>query len=120
METFDLTERVDVVAKPADFDDWDGLLALLRDAFATMGGRIDPPLSLHGFDAAKLVAKAEEEELVLAFADGTLAGCLFAVRAATRSISARSPCARACGAAVLPGACLPRPRQARIRAASQL
>jgi len=56
----------------------DGLLALLRDAFAYMEGRSDPPASLHLLDAAKLAAKAAEEELVLAFVDGTLAGCLFA------------------------------------------
>jgi GNAT superfamily N-acetyltransferase len=78
MESFDLTERVQVFAKPADFADWDGLLALLRDAFAYMDGRIDPPSSLHGFDAARLAAKAAEEELVLAFVEGALAGCLFA------------------------------------------
>lgn len=78
MEPFDLTARVDVVAKPVGFDDWDGLLALLRDAFAYMDGRIDPPSSLHGFNAARLAAKAAEEELVLAFVDGALAGCLFA------------------------------------------
>lgn len=78
MEPFDLTARVEVVAKPAEFADWNGLLALLRDAFATMDGRIDPPSSLHDFDAARLAAKAAEEELVLAFVDGALAGCLFA------------------------------------------
>lgn len=78
METFDLTERIEVIAKPVGFADWDGLLALLRDAFAYMAGRIDPPSSLHGFDAAKLADKAAEEELVLAFVEGTLAGCLFA------------------------------------------
>jgi GNAT superfamily N-acetyltransferase len=80
MEAFDpeAAERIDVVVKPEDFDDWVGLLALLREAFASMDGRIDPPSSLHHFDAAKLAAKAAEEELVLAFQDGTLAGCLFA------------------------------------------
>jgi len=71
-------DTIDVVAAPADFGDWDDLLALLRESFAYMDGRIDPPSSLHGLDAAKLAAKAEAEELVLAFADGTLAGCLFA------------------------------------------
>jgi GNAT superfamily N-acetyltransferase len=71
-------DRIDIVAKPEGFDDWAGLLALLREAFASMDGRIDPPSSLHGFDAAKLAAKAAEEELVLAFQDGALAGCLFA------------------------------------------
>jgi GNAT superfamily N-acetyltransferase len=70
--------RIDVIAKPEGFDDWTGLLALLRESFAYMDGRIDPPSSLHRFDAEKLAAKAREEELVLAFVDGALAGCLFA------------------------------------------
>lgn len=65
---------------PAGFDDWDGLLVLLRESFAYMEGRIDPPSSLNGFDAAKLAAKAAEEELILAFAGGRLAGCLFAAQ----------------------------------------
>src|SRR3546814_13400491 len=43
-----------------------------------MDGRIDPPSSLHRFDAAKLAAKARDEELVLAFVNSELAGCLFA------------------------------------------
>jgi len=71
-------DAIEVVVKPAGFADWDGLLALLRESFAYMEGRIDPPSSLHSFDAAKLAAKAAEEELVLAFAGGRLAGCLFA------------------------------------------
>jgi GNAT superfamily N-acetyltransferase len=79
METSDLTERIEVVAKPLDFADWEGLLALLRNAFAYMDGRIDPPSSLHQLDVAKLAVKAQEEELILAFMDGTLVGCLFAV-----------------------------------------
>jgi GNAT superfamily N-acetyltransferase len=74
----DAEERVDVGVKPAGFDDWTGLLALLRECFAFMDGRIDPPSSLHGFDAAKLAKKAATEELVLAFQGGALVGCLFA------------------------------------------
>ncbi|GAB4376598.1 MAG: GNAT family N-acetyltransferase [Kiloniellaceae bacterium] len=74
----DTPEKIDIVARPDGFGDWDGLLALLREAFACMEGRIDPPSSLHSFDAAKLAAKAAEEDLILAFADGRLAGCLFA------------------------------------------
>lgn len=67
-----------VVAQPEGFDDWDGLLALLRESFAYMDGRIDPPSSLHAFDAATLKAKAAEEELILTLLDGALVGCLFA------------------------------------------
>ena len=72
-------DPIEVVAQPKGFDDWAGLLDLLRQSFAYMEGRIDPPSSLHSFDEAKLAAKAAEEELILAFADGKLAGCLFAV-----------------------------------------
>ncbi|HMA13395.1 MAG TPA: GNAT family N-acetyltransferase [Kiloniellaceae bacterium] len=71
-------QSIDVVAAPADFADWVGLLALLREAFAYMDGRIDPPSSLHSFDAEKLAAKAKEEELILALMGGALVGCLFA------------------------------------------
>jgi N-acetylglutamate synthase-like GNAT family acetyltransferase len=75
----DTAERIDVVVKPEGFDDWAGLLALLRESFATMEGRIDPPSSLHAFDEEKLKVKAAAEDLLLAFMDGVLAGCLFAV-----------------------------------------
>lgn len=78
MENFERAELIDVVAAPTAFDDWEELLALLRESFAYMEGRIDPPSSLHSFDAAKLAAKAKEEELILAFMDGALVGCLFA------------------------------------------
>src|SRR3546814_3348482 len=80
MESFttNLQPRIEVLAKPADFDDWTGLLALLRESFAYMEGRIDPLSSLHRLDASKLAVKAMEEELVLAYVDGALAGCLFA------------------------------------------
>ncbi|MGF1592719.1 MAG: GNAT family N-acetyltransferase [Kiloniellaceae bacterium] len=73
-----IAERIEIVANPRDFDDWDGLLALLREAFAYMDGRIDPPSSLHALDLQQLAAKAAAEEMILAFADGALAGCLFA------------------------------------------
>lgn len=77
MET--LAESVDVVVRPAGFDDWNGLLALLRESFAYMEGRIDPPSSLHNLNAGGLAQKADEEDLILAFVDSVLAGCLFAV-----------------------------------------
>src|SRR3546814_3095952 len=71
MESFttNLQPRIEVLAKPADFDDWTGLPALLRESFAYMEGRIDPLSSLHRLDASKLAVKAMEEELVLAYVD---------------------------------------------------
>ena len=70
---------IEVVAKPEGFDDLGGLLALLREAFAYMEGRIDPPSSLHRLDAAGLADKSAAEELILAIRNGELVGCLFAV-----------------------------------------
>ena len=71
-----------VEVRPADaFADWEGLLGLLRRAFAFMEGRIDPPSSLRRLDAPALARKAAEERLFLAWREGTLAGCaFFAVR----------------------------------------
>jgi GNAT superfamily N-acetyltransferase len=67
-----------VDVRPADgFADWDGLLALLRRAFAFMEGRIDPPSSLHRLDAAGLADKARAGRCFLAFSGGRLAGCVF-------------------------------------------
>src|SRR3546814_3322401 len=73
-----MEERIDIVTKPTGFDDWAGLFALLRESFAFMDGRIDPPSSLHRFDAAKLAVKARDEEPVLAFENSELPGCLYA------------------------------------------
>ena len=66
------------VRPAATFGDWEALMALLHAAFAFQEGRIDPPSSLHSFDAASIAAKAKEERLFLAFDDGRLAGCIFA------------------------------------------
>ena len=50
---------------------------MLHRAFAYMQGRIDPPSSLHRLDAQGLGRKAADEICLLAYEDGTLAGCLF-------------------------------------------
>ena len=63
---------------PPGFDDWAALHRLLREAFAFMDARIDPPSSMHRLDADALAAKAADERLILARDDdGTLVGCLF-------------------------------------------
>ena len=62
---------------PADFADWEGLLALIRRAFAFMDGTIDPPSSVHRLDAAGLADKAKAELCLVAMVDGTIAGCAF-------------------------------------------
>jgi GNAT superfamily N-acetyltransferase len=63
---------------PRDFDDWPGLLALLRQAYASMDGRIDPPSSLDGMTAEDLRARAAHETLILAVGEPGLLGCAFA------------------------------------------
>lgn len=58
-----------------DFDDWEGLHALLVRAFAYMEGRIDPPSSLNRMTMDTLREKASAETLLLARDGETLVGC---------------------------------------------
>jgi N-acetylglutamate synthase-like GNAT family acetyltransferase len=67
---------VRIAELPTDFADWQGLLDLIRSAFACMDGRIDPPSSAHGLTIGALEAKAQSEIVHLAF-DKALAGCVF-------------------------------------------
>lgn len=69
---------IEVVRRPHGFDDWKALLALLRESFAFMEGRIDPPSSLHDLSEEGLAEKSTAEEVLLAFDGQQLAGCLFA------------------------------------------
>lgn len=67
----------DVVISSADahFRDWARLHALLVECFAYMEGRIDPPSSLTRMPPEVLAAKAREETLLIAVANGVLIGC---------------------------------------------
>ena len=69
---------VDIASAAIDFQDWSGLLELLHAAFAFHAGRIDPPSSLHQFDATSIAFKAKEEELFVAVEGNELLGCVFA------------------------------------------
>lgn len=62
---------------PPDFDDWNGLLTLLQQAFAYMAPRIDPPSSLNRLDADGLRHKAQRETLIIARDGPQLLGCAF-------------------------------------------
>ena len=62
---------------PTDFSDWSALHQLLRDAFASMDGRIDPPSSLTTMTLADVTAKAAREDLFLIRQDGAPVACLF-------------------------------------------
>lgn len=74
----DYSDEVRVAVAPPGFSDWEGLLALLRSAYAYMDTRIDPPSSLLRMDAEQLEQKARDEILILALAAERLVGCAFA------------------------------------------
>ena len=64
-----------------EFAQWDALLGLIQASFAYMQGRINPPSSALGLDAAALAARAKTETLIVAQAqNGTLLGCAFCAR----------------------------------------
>nr|WP_307157745.1 GNAT family N-acetyltransferase [Rhizobium paknamense] len=59
------------------FTDWDGLLALVLNAFDYMHPLIDPPSSALKLTPESLKAKAHEEIGYIALDEGRLVGCLF-------------------------------------------
>ena len=69
---------IQIVRAAKGFSDWSGLLRLLREAFAYMDGRIDPPSSLHALTPVSIAAKAQAEALFLATDQNDLVGCIFA------------------------------------------
>ena len=69
---------VQVCVAPKDFSGWSALLALLRESFADMALRIDPPSSLQKMGIGELRAKARTESLIIASDDAGLVGCAFA------------------------------------------
>ncbi len=75
-----LAEPVDwpVETAPAGFDDWLGLLELIRRSFAGMSGRIDPPSSMLALTPGSLAEKARAETLLLVRDDaGRPLACAF-------------------------------------------
>jgi GNAT superfamily N-acetyltransferase len=67
-----------ITLSPSRFSDWPRLLGLLRESFAYMDARIDPPSSLTRMGLDELRAKAAEETLIIATEAGDLIGCAFA------------------------------------------
>jgi GNAT superfamily N-acetyltransferase len=49
--------------RASDPYDWAALLALIRDAFGPMEGRIDPPSSVHALTAMSLATQARTDEI---------------------------------------------------------
>jgi N-acetylglutamate synthase-like GNAT family acetyltransferase len=62
---------------PADFADWERVLALIVGAFAYMKDRIDPPSSARLLTPQSMAADAAKGALLLAEVRGALAGCVF-------------------------------------------
>lgn len=67
-----------ISVSPQGFTNWPGLHALLREAFAYMDARIDPPSSLARMGVGELKAKAGDETLIIATEGEALVGCAFA------------------------------------------
>lgn len=63
---------------PTGFSDWPQLVDLIRDSFAYMDTRIDPPSSLKKMGIEEFKAKAVEETLIVAEEDRKIVGCAFA------------------------------------------
>ena len=62
---------------PAGFEDWSGLLQLMRQAFAHTIGKVDPPSTVYSLTPEDLASRAEREHLLLATDQDQLVGCLF-------------------------------------------
>ncbi|MGE0281546.1 MAG: GNAT family N-acetyltransferase [Rhizobiaceae bacterium] len=69
---------VQISRLPEHFDDWDGLLALISEAFAYMDGIVEPPSSARRLTPQVLIDKARQETCFIATEEGRLIGCIFA------------------------------------------
>lgn len=67
-----------ISVSPEGFSDWPQLLSLLRESFAYMDSRIDPPSSLARMGIDEFKAKAADETLIVATEGQNLIGCAFA------------------------------------------
>lgn len=66
-----------IIVSPPAFSDWAQLVGLLRESFAYMEARIDPPSSLTKMGIEEFKVKAVEETLIVAREDQQLLGCAF-------------------------------------------
>lgn len=67
-----------ISVSPAGFSDWPQLVFLIRESFAYMDSRIDPPSSLKRMGIEEFKSKAIEETLIVAEDDRAIIGCTFA------------------------------------------
>ena len=70
--------RLRITTSPAGFSAWPELLGLVRESFAYMDGRIDPPSSLTRMGIEEFRTKAAKEVLIVAHEGQELVGCAFA------------------------------------------
>ena len=63
---------------PEGFSDWSQLVGLVRDSFAYMDSRIDPPSSIKKMSIDEFKAKAAAETLILVEDGKEIIGCAFA------------------------------------------
>ena len=57
--------------------DWEAVLQLIRESFAFMDARIDPPSSMHRLSVADLAVQAREGELWVIEEAGQPVACVF-------------------------------------------
>lgn len=67
-----------VRVSPEGFSNWPELVGLVRDSFAYMDARIDPPSSLKKMGIEEFKAKAAAETLILVEDGNAIIGCSFA------------------------------------------
>lgn len=60
------------------FNAWPDLLALIKNAFSYMEGRVNPPSSMHRLTVQNIEEKANSSDLLLAWEGSRLVGCVFA------------------------------------------
>jgi N-acetylglutamate synthase-like GNAT family acetyltransferase len=63
---------------PEGFSDWPQLVNLVRESFAYMDARIDPPSSIKNMGVDEFKTKAASETLILALEERAIIGCMFA------------------------------------------
>lgn len=68
---------VKLVKNASGFDDWAGLLHLLRSAFSYTQGVVFPPSTVFEMSEADLQLRAKNENLVLGLVDDRPVACLF-------------------------------------------
>src|ERR1700747_3258961 len=69
---------ITVRSAPVDFRDWEESRQLIREAFAYMDSRIDPPSSALRLTPQSMKTDADAGALLLAYRRDDLGGCVFA------------------------------------------